>query len=194
MGQRRIGEGRALHGGKAEVELGNGIVAEAAGAEVGHALRHAVHAVVERFLEEAVGPFVEGKHAFAYTLAGALLVGQFLFLHLDAHAATEPLDGFGICHLFEFHEEAHRIAAFAAGEAFAHLAGGRNGERGRLFVVERTEPLVVRARLAERDELFHHIDDVCGVQNALYGILVNHGQAQAAQVMGLCLRFSLLRY
>ena len=120
--QCRLGEGRALHGGKAEVELGNGIVAEAAGAEVGHALRHAVHTGVQCILEESVDPFIHGKHALARALCHAFLIRHFLILDFDSYASSQPFDGFGISHLLQFHHEADRVAAFATRKALAQLA------------------------------------------------------------------------
>src|SRR4029450_2452616 len=58
------------------------------------------------------------------------------------------------------HEEAEHVAADAAPEAMEDALARVDHERGRLLAVERTEPLVVLAGLAESDEAPDELDDI----------------------------------
>ena len=66
-----------------------------------------------------------------------------------------------------FHQEADGRAVRAAAEAVVELLGGRHREGRRLFIVERTQPLVVGSRLAQLDGLADHVDDIDAGQQLL---------------------------
>ena len=73
-----------------------------------------------------------------------------------------------------FHDEMDHIASFSATEAFTQSLAGRDAERRRFLVVERTQPDVVHSSSAKRDKLGYHIYYLCRIQYPVYGGLVYH--------------------
>src|SRR6187551_1897156 len=68
---------------------------------------------------------------------------------LDAGAGGEAAQRLGKVDPVALHDEVEDVPAAAAAEALPGLARRGNRERGRLLVVERTEPLEAGARLAQ---------------------------------------------
>ncbi len=160
--------------GEAELELADDVVAEAPLAEVGHAHGLPFGMAREHVGEIVARPLVEDEEALALRLRPLLLGGELLLLHLYAVAAAQPFQCLGIGHLLVLHDEMHDVAALAAAETLAELLRGRHDEARRALVVERAQPLVVHARLAEGDELAHHVHDVGGGHNPVDGFPVYH--------------------
>ncbi len=102
------------------------------------------------------------------------LAGALDARHFEAGVARELLDRVRKRLAAVLHQEADRRAMGAAPEAVVELLGRTDGERGRLFVVERTAGLVVRAGLLERDVAVDDIDDVDPGKQRLYEIVRNH--------------------
>ena len=67
----------------AQLEFLDDVVAESARTEIGHADGPSVHGVVELFLEEVVGPFVDHEHALAFVLCLFFFVGELALLDFD---------------------------------------------------------------------------------------------------------------
>lgn len=72
------------------------------------------------------------------------------------------------------HQEVDGRAALTTGKALADLFRWRHHERRGLVIVKRTQALVVHTSLTEGNKLTHHINDVGGVHDFVYGSSVNH--------------------
>ena len=72
------------------------------------------------------------------------------------------------------HDEAHRVAGFAAAKAFEDVAGRIDVERRRLLLVERAYSDEVRAAFAQCHKLAHHVFDTCCLKDLVYGFAWNH--------------------
>ena len=158
----------------AQLELGDDVVAEAALAEIGHSDRLSLHMTAEDILEIVAGIFVDHEHALADALRVFLLIGQLALLHLDVVLVCQPLQRFVVGELFVLHDEVHHVASLSATEALAHAFRGRHAEGRCLLAMERTQPDVVHAPLAQGDKFRHHVDNLCGVHDSVYGCLVYH--------------------
>ena len=89
-------------------------VAKAALTEIAQTSGHTVDIVVQRILKVLVHPFIEGKHTFSFILSLFLLIRQLFLLNFDMILLRQPFQCLGIGHLFQLHEEVHRITALAA--------------------------------------------------------------------------------
>jgi len=69
------------------------------------------------------------------------------------------------------HQKADGITAAAATKAFIDFFCGRNGERGRFFVVKWAEAEVIDAPFFELYKTTNDIDDIDATLDLLYGVL-----------------------
>ena len=169
-----LGQRVALRHGVTELEAADGVVAEAARAEIRKADGAPALGVHEVVLEVMQGPVVHDEQALALALLALLLVGQFPFVDFYVVFLGQPAQGFGVGHLLMLHDEAHGVAALAAREAVAVALRGRHHERRRLLVVERAQPLVVHPGLSQGDELRHDVNDVRRVHDFVNSGFVYH--------------------
>ena len=130
--------------------------------------------IVEQILKIIAGPLVDDEHRLAPALLLFLAVGQLAFVYFDMVFVRQPSQGLHIGHLLVLHNEPYRVPALAATKAVACAACRRNEERRRLLVVERTEALVVGARLFQRDKFGNHVDNVGGFLYFFDGQMVYH--------------------
>ena len=72
------------------------------------------------------------------------------------------------------HQKIDGIASLSTGKTMTNLLRGRHHERRGLVIVERTQSLIVNTRLAEVNELTHHIHNIGGIHNLIDGRPVNH--------------------
>jgi hypothetical protein len=72
------------------------------------------------------------------------------------------------------HNEADGIAAAAATKAFIDLLGGRNGEGGRFFAMERTKPQIVSASFLQLYKTADDLNNVYPAEDLLYRLLSDH--------------------
>ena len=106
-----------------------------------------------RALEQRVQPLL--PLPLAIRLRRGLLV-----LERHVEAVCEPLDRTDEVELLGLLDEVDRVAALAAAEAMEGSALGHHRERRRLLLVERAEPLVARAHLAQPRPALDDRDDV----------------------------------
>ena len=109
----------ALRHGVTELEAADGVIAEAARAEIRKADGLSLLGVHEVVLEVMQVPVVHDEQALALALLALLLVGQFPFVDFYVVFLGQPAQGFGVGHLLMLHDEAHGVAALAAREAVA---------------------------------------------------------------------------
>ena len=123
-------------------------VAEAAFVEVCEAYRLTFirrhHDVGEVVLREAV----DVEHTFAFVLCRQFFRSLFAFLDFDAVFFREITQRFLERVVFMFHDETHRVAGFAASEAFEDVTGRVDVERRRFLLVERAHSDEVGATFA----------------------------------------------
>ena len=136
---------------KTQAKLLDDIVADASATEILLTYSDAVGIVLQYLLEVFHRPLIDDKHRFAVALFLLLLVSQFLLLDLNIVFLCQPAKRLGVGNLFVLHEEVDGCSALATGKALADLLRRRHHERGRLVVVERTQALIVHARLPQRD-------------------------------------------
>src|SRR5438874_4362083 len=72
------------------------------------------------------------------------------------------------------HQEADGVAVGTAAEAVVELLGRADGERRRLFVMERAEAEVVGAALLELDVARDDVDEVDAIEQVLLERIRNH--------------------
>ena len=174
--QCRPGQSIALIERIAELELANDVVAQTAGAKVGHADGTPIDTVVEGIDKIVARPLVDYKHGFACRGSSFLFIGEFAFLDLDAILPPEPFESFGVGHLFVLHHEVDHISPSSTAETLAELLGRRDHERGRLLIVKRTKSFEVRSRTTKGHKVTHHIDNVgCG-HDAVNGTTIYHDE------------------
>ena len=125
-------------------------------------------------MEPLVGKLIDDEHRLAIVLSLLFLGGHLTFRHLDVVFLTELLEGIDVRALLDLHDKTDGISAHAAAEAFIDTLRRTDGKRTRLLVVERTETDEVRAALAQRDIVAHHLFDLGGRMDALYDFTWNH--------------------
>ena len=110
------------------------------------------------------------------TVFGAVLIklGTRRFRHLHADALRKILHRVDKTHAAVFHQEADGRAMRAAAKAVIKLLGRADGERWRLFGVERTAGGIVRTGTFEFHVPVDHFDDVDPAQQILNERLRNH--------------------
>jgi len=87
-----------------------------------------------------------------------------LRLQLHARSGSQDCQGFAEIDVLALHHEGEDVAAGRTGaETVPVLAVWKHHERGRLLVMERTQPLIGAARLLKLHVRGHHIDDVQAV-------------------------------
>ena len=171
-------QGIALIEAIAQLEFTDDVVAETALAEIGQADALPIDMVVKEILEVVVGKVVHHKHTLALVLSLFLLIAQLAFFHLDVILVGQPLQRLVVVELLVLHDEVHHVSSLSAGETFAQTLGRRHHKRRCLLVMERAQPFIVHPRPLQRDELRHHIHNLCRVQYPVYGSLVNHTGAK----------------
>ena len=169
-----IGEGGSAVWAVAELEAVDDGVAESTFVEVGETHRltfiRCHHDVGEVILREAV----DVEHALAFVLCRQFFRSLFAFLNLDAVFFRQITQCFLEGIMLMFHDETHRVAGFAAAEAFEDVSGWVDVERRRFLFVERAHTDEVGATFAERDEFAHHVFDACCLDDLVYGFAWNH--------------------
>ena len=80
----------------------------------------------------------------------------------------QPPERLGVGEVLMLHDEVDGVASLAASEALEDALGGRDGERGGLLVMERTQSQVVDASLLQRHELLHHLGYLGSVEDSFY--------------------------
>ena len=146
---------------QAEPELAAHLFAEPTRLEV-LPRRRAVLGIPERPLVEHRRLLEQRAHPVALL---PLLVGMrrcVLVLDLHVEAVGEPLDRTHEVEPFRLSHERDRVAADAAAEAVVRPAVGRHGERRRSLLVERAQPGVAPADLAQARPRLDEVDDVRG--------------------------------
>ena len=159
---------------KTQPELLYDVIANATTTEILLTNGNTIDIVFEDFVKVLTGPLVDHEHRLAVTLFALLVVRQFTFLYLDIVFLGQPAQRFGIGNLLVLHQEVDGIAALATGKALAYLTRWRDHERRRLVIVERTQALVVHARLTQVHELTYHINNVGGFHDFINCRSVNH--------------------
>src|SRR5215469_9830321 len=90
------------------------------------------------------------------------------FRHGDAELLSHDMHGFGEGDVLNLLDESEDIASSVAAEAVKELVAGVDGERRRLFLVERAESQVILgAAFAQLDVVAHDPDDI--------GLLLDNG-------------------
>ena len=100
-------------------------------------------------------------------LGGITPLAGVVFGHGQPGVAGQFVHGLDEAHAEVLHQEVDGRAMGAAAETVVKLLGGRDGKGRRLFVVKRTQPLVIGTRLLQFDRPTHHIDDVDAGQQLL---------------------------
>ena len=172
---RRGGEDAAAFGHVAQSEMADGLVAEAAFAEVAEADAAALLGVPQLLHAPAQGPLLDHGQGLALGLFGALLGGGLLFGQVDVVALGEPADGLHIAQVLVLHQEADGITALAAAEALVDAQRGVHVEAGRLLVVEGAQRQEARPLALEVHELAHDLLHAGGVLDELDGSGIDHG-------------------
>ena len=72
------------------------------------------------------------------------------------------------------HDKVNGVATLATGKALANVARRGYRERGRAVIVEWAQTHIIHPTFAQSDEIGHHIHDLGGIDNPIYGSLVNH--------------------
>ena len=162
--------------GQAETQLEflNDVVAKTTRTKISHTDGYALHIVVKRVGKIVARPLIGGKHCFALRRLLLLFLRLFLFSDLNAVTLCNPLQCLGVGHLFVLHDKAYGIATFATREALEELLRGAYDERGRLFVVERTQSLIVCASFLKRHKLLDNVVNISCRPNFIYGNPINH--------------------
>ena len=173
--RRSLGQCVAALGGKTKPKLADDVVAKAARPQISHTKSHAIYVFAQCAFKEFARPLVQHQHGRPFALCTAFVGVHLALLDGNAVLGGQPAQGFGIGHVLVLHNEVDHVAAFAAGEALAKLFGRRYHKTRRTLVVEWAQTLIVHSRLAQCDKLLDHLDNVRGVQDALYGLAVNHG-------------------
>ena len=119
-------------------------------------------------------PFIDDEHALTVALLTLLLFGKLALMYLDVVFLSQPSQCLHIGHLLVLHDEADGIASLSASEAMACAACRRHDEGRCLFVMERTQSLIVCSAAPQRYKLGHHVHNVGGVLDAFYGGAINH--------------------
>ena len=94
--------------------------------------------------------------------------------HLHAHRRGELLHGVDVAERRVRHQESDGVAMSLAPEAVVELLGRADGERRRLFVMERAQAEVVSAALLELDVARDDVDDVDAIEQVLLERIRNH--------------------
>ena len=125
-------------------------------------------------LEELGGRLDGNKLRLALLVACLLFRRCLLLLDVDVVFLGKEAQRLYERHILMFLEERDGVAMLAADEAMVGAARWRHHHRRVLVVVERTQTLVVDARLAQRDKLADDIDDVCRVAYLVDSFFINH--------------------
>jgi len=128
------------------------------------------------------GKFVENKHAFAVVLDLLFLRTEFFLNDFDVVLTGQKFQCVVIGELFVFHNEMHHVAAFAATETLTDASGRRNTERWGLVVVKRTKTNIINASFTKRDKIAHNFFNVGCIQDAVYGVLINHSSKKYTKI------------
>jgi hypothetical protein len=72
------------------------------------------------------------------------------------------------------HDKADRITCFAATKTFIEFFGRGNRERGRFFIMKRTESEVIGASFFQLDKPADNVNDIKPAEDLLYGSLGDH--------------------
>lgn len=119
------------------------------------------------------GEIIYGKHAFAFACFLTLLVGQLTLLNLDVVFLCKVFQSLIVGHLLQFHDEIDRTASLSAAEAFAYPLGLAHRETWGALIVKGAQTYVAGASALEMHKVAHHLHNVGGVKDALYGARVN---------------------
>ena len=120
------------------------------------------------------GPFIGHEHGFALTLSLLLGVGQLALFNLDAIFAGQLAKSILIANALLLHDEVDRRATFVARKAVTEISGSVDRERGRAFVVKRTQPHIVGTTPCEMHIIADNFYNVGGILDSLGCCLVNH--------------------
>ena len=168
-----FGEGGFALRGPSEAIFLDGLVFQAAGAEVlvadGPAFRG-----LELVLVEMEGEVGDGQEALVPLPGGDLLGGLFLFLDFDVVFVGEVTEGFRIGEPLIFHQETDGRPGLAAAEALVDAPGGDDVEGGRLLVVEGTAGPIAAALPLEGHEIPHDLLDAGRVDDQVDRFLRDH--------------------
>ena len=180
-----------LHGGFGEGGLGfrrpaepvfrDGLVQQAAGAEIGIADGAALFGS-KLVLVEPEGEFGSGEQAFVALAGSDLLRRLLLFHHFDVVLAGQILQCLHVGKVLIFHHEADCRSGLAAAEALVDALGGGHVEGGGLLVVERTARDVTATPPLQRDEVADHVLDTGRVQNQVDRFLGYHSFSKSTSL------------
>ena len=103
-----------------------------------------------------------------------LFGGQFAFLDLNVVLLSQRTQSIAIGAVVNLHDEPDGISALAAAEALEYAFARRHGERACTFGVERTETNQVSTAAFERHVVLHHLFNLGGAENLIYGLRRDH--------------------
>ncbi len=175
-----LGERVTTRQGISQLEFLYDVVTYSTAAEILQTYSLSVGIVFQDVLEILLRPLVHHKHTLAVCSLLLFLSRQLALLYLDVVFVGKPSESVGIGDLLVLHEEVDGIATLATGKAMTDALRRRHHERRSLVVVERTQALIVDARLAQRHKFRDDIHDVCRLHYLVYGLSVNHNRCKVS--------------